>query len=162
MDPKTKSKVATGLMLIVLGLALYGLQYLDDLGESVTLLLLGGMFIAAYMYTRTYLLLVFGGIVTGLGIGSLGERTVYIVGEFTQIGLGIGFILIYLIAMLYRGRSHWWPLIPGVVLLLLGFNAWRQFRLFMFSKGWPLILVVIGVLILLGTIGRNRKKTESG
>jgi hypothetical protein len=45
---------------------------------------------------------------------------------------------------------------------LLGFHAWRSFRLFVFSeKGWPLILVIIGGLMLLGTLGRKRKKERS-
>ncbi len=151
-----RGRIATGLTLIVLGLGLYGMRYLEPVGESVTLTLLGGLCIAAYLYTRFYLLLVIGGIVTGLGIGSFGERTFYFVGEFTELGLGIGFVLIWLITLVYQRRSHWWPLIPGAVLILLGFRAWGSFRRFLFSEGWPLILVIIGVLILLGSIGRSK------
>jgi hypothetical protein len=162
MDPATKSRVATGLTLILLGLGLYGMQYFEDLGESVVLTLLGGLCIAAYLYSRAYLLLVVGGIVLGLGIGSFGERSLYFLGEFSQIGLGVGFVLIYLIALLYQGRSSWWPLIPGVVFLLLGFRAWRRFRIFLFSEGWPLILVIIGALILLGAMGRGRRTRDKG
>jgi hypothetical protein len=161
MDARMRSRVATGLMLIVLGLGLYGMRYVDDLGESVTLVLLGGLAIAGYLYTRGYLLLIIGGIVLGLGIGSFGERTFYFVGEFTKIGLGIGFLLIYLIRLIYEGRSHWWPLIPGGVLILVGFRAWRGFREFLLSEGWPLILVIIGVLVLLGAIGRGKQRRRS-
>jgi hypothetical protein len=49
----------------------------------------------------------------------------------------------------------------GIILILLGFRAWRQFRLFLFSEGWPLILVFVGVLILLGTLGRRRAAGRS-
>jgi hypothetical protein len=157
MEAAAKSRVASGLTLILLGLGLYGMRYFDDLGESVALTLLGGLCIAAYLYSRVYLILIVGGIVLGLGIGSFGERTVLFVGEFTEVGLGVGFVLVYLIALLYEGRSSWWPLIPGAVFLLLGFRAWRRFRLFLFSEGWPLILVIIGALILLGAIGRGRR-----
>lgn len=160
MESATKSRVASGVTLILLGLGLYGMQYFDDLGESVTLTLLGGLCIAAYLYSRAYPILVVGGIVLGLGIGSFGERTLLFVGEFTQIGLGVGFVLIYLIALLYERRSSWWPLVPGVVFLLLGFRAWRRFRLFLFSEGWPLILVIVGALILLGAIGRGRRTKQ--
>ena len=52
MESATKSRVASGLTLILLGLGLYGMQYFDDLGESVTLTLLGGLCIAAYLYSR--------------------------------------------------------------------------------------------------------------
>ena len=159
MEANTRSKVATGVMLIVLGLGLYGLQFVEGAGESVVLCLLGGLFIAGYLFTRGYALLVVGAIVLGLGIGSFGERTLWLYGEFSKIGLGVGFILIYLIQLLYERRSHWWPLIPGGVMLLLGLNAWRKFRLFLFSEGgWPLILVIIGGLILLGAFRRPRKK----
>jgi hypothetical protein len=161
MAASTRSRLAAGLTLILLGAGLYGMQYLEPMGESVTLTLLGGLCIAAYFYSRFYLLLMVGCIVLGLGIGSFGERTYSVVGEFTKVGLGIGFILIYLIALLYQRRSHWWPLIPGIILILLGFRAWRKFRLFLFSDGWPLILVFIGVLILLGTIGRRRAAGEA-
>lgn len=162
MEAATKSRVASGLTLILLGLGLYGMRYFDDLGESVTLTLLGGLCIAAYLYSRVYPILIVGGIVLGLGIGSFGERTFLFVGEFTEVGLGVGFVLVYLIALLYEGRSSWWPLIPGAVFLLLGFRAWRRFRLFLFSEGWPLILVIIGALILLGAIGRGRRTKQQG
>ena len=161
MDAQRRSRVTTGVTLILVGLGLYGLQYLDRWAESVTLLALGGLAIGGYLYSRSYLLLVFGGIVFGLGLGSFGERTFHFLGEFTQIGLGTGFVLIYVIQLVYERRAHWWPLIPGLVLLLLGFRAWRRFRQFLFSEGWPLILVIVGVLILLGALGGGRKRATS-
>jgi len=156
METSTRSRLAAGLTLIVLGAGLYGMKYLAPMGESVALTLLGGLCIAGYFYSRFYPLLVVGCIVLGLGIGSFGDRTYSVLGEFTKLGLGIGFVLIYVIDLLYRRRSHWWPLIPGIVLILLGFRAWGPFREFIFSDGWPLILVIVGVVILLGAFGRRR------
>jgi len=157
MEQNVRTRLATGILFIVLGLGLYGMQFLDNMGESITLLLLGGLCVAAYLYIRSRFLLIVGCVVTGLGIGSFGERTWSVVGEFSKLGLGIGFILIYVISLLWEKRAHWWPLIPGTILLLLGFNAWRRFYSFLFSRGWPLILVGIGVLILLGSFGWGRK-----
>ena len=157
MEQNIKARLATGSLFIVLGLGLYGMQFMENMGESITLLLLGGLCIAGYLYTRSAFLLIAGCLVTGLGIGSFGERTWSVVGEFSKLGLGIGFILIYVISLLWEKRAHWWPLIPGIILLLLGFNAWRRFYSFLFSRGWPLILVGIGVLILLGSFGWGRK-----
>jgi len=162
MEANTRSKVATGVMLIVLGLGLYGLQFVEGAGESVVLCLLGGLFIAGYLFTRGYALLVVGAIVLGLGIGSFGERTLWLYGEFSKIGLGVGFILIYLIQLLYERRSHWWPLIPMLIFFLLGFQKWRGFRRFIFSsKGWPILIVIIGGLIVLGALGRGKKQPKA-
>ena len=102
MESPTRSRVITGAMLIVLGLGLFGMNYFEQTGRSVVLLLLGEVFVATYLYTRGYLLLVAGCILVGLGIGSFGETSYLIVGDFTHLGLGIGFVLIYLIALLYE------------------------------------------------------------
>lgn len=157
MDEKTRSRVATGLMLIVLGLGIYGMKFLGDTAESLTLIVLGGLAIAGYLATRGYLLLVIGGVVLGLGMGSFGERNFAFFGEFTKLGLGLGFLLIYLIQLAYERRAHWWPLVPGGVLVLIGFRAWGGFKDFLLSDGWPLILVIAGVLILLGAFGGGKK-----
>jgi len=164
VEAATRSKVVTGLMLIVLGLGLYGLQFLDDLARPLMLTVIGGLLLASYFAGKNYLLLVLGGIVTGLGIGLFGDEPVrwFVVGEFTEIGLAIGFLAIYLIPLVYERRSHWWPLVPSLIFFLLGFEAWRSFRLFVFSsRGWPILLVIIGALILLGALGGRKKKKKS-
>lgn len=156
----TRSRVITAVVLIVLGLGLYGIQYLEELGKSVILMVLGALFTGLYLYSRSYLSLVAGGILLGLGIGSFGRQEWYVWGEFSKIGLGAGFIFIYLVALLYERRSRWWPLIPGSILILLGMGKWRDAWTFLVHDGWPLILVIIGVLILLGVIGKSKKQDE--
>ena len=120
--------------------------------------IIGALSLAAYLRTRNYVLAVIGCVVLGLGIGTFGKDQFGISADMTQIGLGAGFVMLYLIPLIYERRSHWWPLIPGGVLLLLGFNAWREFREFMTNQGWPLILVIIGVLIVLGSLGGRRAR----
>lgn len=162
MNRATRSRIATGLMLIVLGLGLYGMQYLDVAAQPLILALVGGLSVAAYFATRAYLLLVLGGIVGGWGIGMFGEPRWLVLHEFTEIGLGIGFLLIYLIRIAYERRSHWWPLVPALVFFLLGFQAWRKFRLLVFSsKGWPILLAILGALIVLGALGRGKRRKGS-
>lgn len=163
-EPPTEDRpilrgLTAGITFIVVGLSLYGMQYLPPTGESAVLALVGVLGVVGYLFTRFRYLLVLGCILFGLGVGSFGERSAWVWGEFSEIGLGLGFILIYAIGLVYERRGHWWPLVPGVILLLLGFRAWRNFRLFVFSeRGWPLILVIVGGLILLGTLGKARKK----
>lgn len=161
MDSGTRSKLIAGAMLIALGLTLYAMQFFPEIGKSVALLGIGGLFIAAYLYTRTYALLVPGGILVGLGLGHYGERSFDVFGELNHVGLGVGFVLIYLIALFYQRRSHWWPLIPGTILILLGLRKWGKVWRFLVNDGWPLILVIIGVLFLLSALGGSRKKKRA-
>ena len=157
-----KSRFFTGLTLVVVGLALYGLQYLDVGIQPVALTLVGAFLIATYFGSKSYPSLVFGCILGGLGIGLFGEPRWFVLHEFTEIGLGIGFALVYLIRLAYERRSHWWPLVPMLVFFLVGFQKFRGFRQFIFSsKGWPILLVIVGGLIALGALGRGKKKAEA-
>jgi len=45
MEPAIRSRLTTGAMLILLGLALFGMQYIGDVGDSVVLLASGVLFI---------------------------------------------------------------------------------------------------------------------
>ena len=78
---------------------------------------------AGYLYRGTYALLIPGGILLGLGLGAIGERAMPGSVDFVAIGLSVGFLAIYVIALVYASRSHWWPLIPGVILILAGIAA---------------------------------------
>ena len=162
MDDKSRSRVAAGMMLIVVGLGLYVMKYFGAVGPAVAQTIIGALGIAIYLRTRSYFFLVAGAVILGLGLGSFGDEKIRLAGDFTQIGLGIGFLLIYLIPLIYEKRTHWWPLVPAGILLLLGFDAWRRFRLFLTNEGWPLILVIIGLVMLVGAVtgGRRGKRPE--
>ena len=124
MDSQTKSRLTTGLLLIVLGLGAYGFQYLGDLGESVMLMVAGGLFIGGYLMTRSSFLVIVGCLLLGFGLGSFGqEKEFFVVGRFTMMSVGIGFILIYVVRMAYERKSHWWPLVPGAILVLFGLSS---------------------------------------
>ena len=73
-------------------------------------------------------------------------------------GLGLGFIAIFVIATLYQGRSHWWPLIPGGILLVSGLAEGSQAFRDLLAVGWPVVLILIGLIFLAGAFrgaGRN-------
>ncbi|NIM62909.1 MAG: hypothetical protein GTN89_03285, partial [Acidobacteria bacterium] len=72
-----------------------------------------------------------------------------------KVGLGAGFIAIFVIALVYEKRSHWWPLIPGGILLVTAFSIGEELMDFLFSGGWPLVLIIIGVIIVLGALGKR-------
>jgi hypothetical protein len=160
MTQRNQRQVATGAILILIGLGLFALQFLEGFGEAALFFLIGGAFVAAYLYFRSYGLLIPGGILLGLGLGSVGESSVLAFGDFGAIGLGIGFVAIYVIALIYEGHSHWWPLIPGLILIVTGFASGTSFERLL-SVGWPLILIFVGLLILAGAFGLVGRRPQA-
>jgi hypothetical protein len=140
MNKQNRRQLAIGAALVVLGVVLVALLFLEGSSEAeslflIGLFLIGGVFVAGYLYSRAYGLLIPGCILLGLGLGPLVgggpvdvefgpgiQVTISSFGEdtFVLLGLGVGFVAIYVIPLVYQGRSHWWPLIPGLILILLG------------------------------------------
>jgi Na+/H+ antiporter NhaD/arsenite permease-like protein len=153
-------RVTTGIVLIVIGTLLYVLNRVQGIGQSAILLVLGSLFLAGYLYRRHYGLLIPAGVLLGLGAGSLGAQTWFEFGEPALLGLGAGFVSIFLIALLVERKSHWWPLIPGGVLILLGLPETEQIVHYVFDN-WPLILVAVGLIILLSSLARQRAPEDT-
>jgi hypothetical protein len=124
-------------------------QYFE-FGPALFLTLLGLVFLIPYVFTRSYGLLIPGCILTGIGIGLVFDRPPLGTAIAVPIGLGLGFIAIFVIHLIVARRSHWWPLIPGSVLVLVGIVEGIPQAQVLFEKGWPLILVLIGLAILAG------------
>ena len=147
-----RSQIAAGAALIVIGIVALALQYFEGPGRAVILLLAGGSFIATYFYTEIYGLLIPGGILLGLGLGSLGEWRDVAVRDPNAVGLGVGFVAIYIVERAYRRRAHWWPLIPGVILVGSGFGARFGDVGHILWRWAPAILVVLGVVLVVRAI----------
>jgi len=150
-----RSQLATGAALIVIGIVALGLQYFEGPGRAVILLLAGGSFVAAYFYSDIYGLLIPGGILSGLGIGSLAEWQDVAVRDPNAVGLGIGFVAIYVVERVYRRRAHWWPLIPGVILVGSGVGARFGDVGHILWRWAPAILVLLGVVLVVRGIKRG-------
>ena len=151
MNSARRNQMLPGLILIALGV-LFLLSRNLNLGGSIWLIGVGAIFLLAYFTSRSYGWLIPGCILVGLGVGdALG---------MSDLGLGLGFIAIFAVDTLVRGRaSHWWPLIPGVI---IAGNAFVDTNRAFFrpiqtaiSDWWPLLLVVLGVLILFRGTGRR-------
>lgn len=145
--------IVAGAILILIGVAALAHQLIGGFGDSLILFAIGGAFLAGYFTRRNYGLLIPGCILLGIALGSVGEETVFTVGDFGAIGLGMGFLAIYLIDLAYSGETHWWPLIPGGVLVASGIAQASEALQTLLSVGWPLILVLVGLVILAGATG---------
>ena len=117
------------------------------------LLVVGTVFLAAYSCGGLRLLEP-GGIIIGIGLGQLGQELFHTTGDIEALGLGVGFLLIYAIDSMYRGSSHWWPLIPGGVLVVAGTSSVVDADVVKLL--WPALFVIVGVAMLVGV---NRRRT---
>lgn len=137
----------TGLLLIAGGL-LWALVATTDLDATVLVPGAGFAFVVAYLATRSYGLLIPGGILSGLGVGLV----VAAQGgpdDAVVLGLGLGFVAIWVIdRMLSDHGAAWWPLIPGGILTAVGASriaGIRDIGIYLV----PAALIAVGVALLL-------------
>lgn len=158
-DERQRRRIA-GSVLIIVGLVLFLLQFVGGMHEGLVLILVGVSFLVAYAYRPSYGLLIPGCILAGLGLGLTAERLGVAWGEPTVVGLGAGFVVIYLVALAHLRVNRPWPLIPGAILILVGVVPESDTLQWLFEVGWPLIIVVIGAFILLGGFWGARDEPE--
>jgi len=155
-----RRQILPGLILIVLGIVFLLTQYFE-FGPGLFLMLLGLIFLIPYAFTRSYGLLIPGCILAGIGVGLTFERTMARPDVTVSIGLGLAFISIFLVQLIAAGASHWWPLIPGAILLLGGIAELVPQGQVLLEKGWPLLLIVIGLAVLAGPLVWRRDAWKS-
>lgn len=153
-----QGRVALGAVLIVVGLMLLASQFMEGFADRAWPVVIGGAFVAGYFYRKAYGLLIPGCILLGIGLGDLAQGSIRDFGDFDSIALGLGFIAIFAIATLYQGRTHWWPLIPGGILVIQGLQEGSQAVRDLVSVGWPVVLILIGLILLAGVFrGTGRR-----
>jgi Na+/H+ antiporter NhaD/arsenite permease-like protein len=162
MDEGGRRRLVAGTVLILLGGALFVVQQFEGISFEAVFFLVGGIFLAAYLFKKEYGLLIPGCIMLGMGTGASLRGDSDLFGNTMIFGLGLGFVAIFLIALLYERRSHWWPLIPGAVLILISIRDAEEIIHYLFTRGWPLILVFVGLMILLGAFGKPRRRGTPG
>jgi hypothetical protein len=141
-----------GVILIAVGVTLFAVQLLH-LDADVIVLVIGLVFAIAFAGTRRYGLLIPAGILTGLGLGILLEDF-KVQGEPVVLGLGLGFLAIYVADVLTSGArapGRWWPLIPGAILTVIA-GAESTFGAEgarVIEQGWPILLIAAGAWLLM-------------
>jgi hypothetical protein len=154
-----------GIILVVLGLMFLAAQWFDFTGAAV-LGALAMFFVVMYATTRKYGFLIPGMILGGLAVGvGLQESGYDPNGGFVVLGLGAGFIAIYLINVFVRTPASWWPLIPGGILSVVGLTqvAEGTAAAETIARLWPVGLIVAGVIVLIATFVRpdvTRRQTS--
>lgn len=146
-------RLIAGASLVIVGLGLFALEAVDGAGDAAILLAIGAVFMALYFMRRVYGLLVAGSIVLGVGLGQLLERVTDLSGDVNVIGIGTGFVGIYVIDRLTTTSAHWWPLIPGGILLIIGISSVAGASA---DLVFPALLVVAGIALVVGA-GRRKE-----
>ncbi len=73
-----------------------------------------------------------------------------------MLAIAGGFLGIWLFGSIYRlPQNHWWPLIPGGILTLIGLVQLSRTELTGAISLWPVILIILGALVLARTITRR-------
>jgi hypothetical protein len=72
--------------------------------------------------------------------------------------LGIGFLAIYVVSALLRlPQHHWWPLVPGGILAVVGVLLLSGAYVGDALRWWPVVLVVVGALLIGQALLRARR-----
>ena len=158
--PARDSSWVGGAVLIAIGAFLLLMQLVQPSGPIV----LGGLavlFGALYAGTRKHGFLVPAMILGGLAVGIAVEQAGYgLRGSAVVLGLAGGFLGIYVVNTLTGLSGHWWPLVPGGILALVGgsqaLTGTRGAELV--GDWWPLMLILLGIWIVL----RERRPTSHG
>ena len=151
--------LAAGVALVVLGaFALLGQLIQGSFWGTLFLPGLGLFFIVWGLIARRPGLIIPGGILIGIGAGSLLVGGPYATlpskgqGGVIMLALGGGFLLVTFFTI-FLGKVHWWALIPAVVLAVIGLGlvgesaGWDVMRYL--STAWPIALIVVGVFLML-------------
>lgn len=139
-----------------MGVGLLALQLFEGLGRFTWPLLVGALFLVGYFVRRTYGFLIAGGILFGIGLGQLGEEIFDVGDGIETIGLGLGFVSVYVIDRIDRADAPWWPLIPGLILLATGLGSVGGEIADVMDYVWPGLLILLGLALIFG-LSRNRE-----
>ncbi len=149
--------LVAGLVIAGIGLFFLAGQLEPDIGRYVTMFI-GLALLAVFVVTREYGFLVPGSILTGVGIGivldsaTTGEAEAGVM----MLALAGGFLGIWVIGSIYRlSENHWWPLIPGGILTLIGMVQLTRTDVAGALRLWPVILIVLGAFLLAKAITRR-------
>jgi hypothetical protein len=164
----TRDAMLAGVILVVIGAAAMISTLWPDLDRYLPLVVGLGL-LAVFAISRWYLALVFGALLTALGTGlllsGLWPRADFD-GPASVLGLGTGFVAVWLIGRLLALKEHhWWPLIPGGILLTVGTSLALEKMALLSGRALelvgPVVLLGLGMVIIAAAMMRGRGQAGS-
>ncbi len=155
--------IVFAVILIAVGVGALVMQVVPDAGAWVVLLIGLGL-LAVFAILREYGALIPGGIMTGLGAGILASQGLALENEATGgvivLGLGLGFIAIWVIGALFHiAEHHPWPLVPGGILSVIGLSLLVGGQAIELMRFWPVAVIAIGLIVLWRAVIEGRART---
>lgn len=158
---KKQENLTGGLILIGIGVLALVTQFVDwsQWGNIGIYFLpaLGVFFLLVGVATRSVGPIIPGGILSGIGLGTLfvaGPLKIEGVddGGVFMLAFAAGWAVITLFSAVFTSKTQWWPLIPGGIMAIIGAGVlfggvFMQF-LALIGKIWPVALIIMGVYIL--------------
>ena len=155
-----RNSLIAGVAIIVLGLIALVAQL--NAGEANGLLVLpalAAVFLAWGLLTRTFGLVIPGGILSGIALGAflvqgpLANSPETVSGGIFLLAFSLGWALIAVLSIFTARSFQWWPLIPGAILAVIGalLIAGGSGLQVLQALGyvWPVVLVVAGAWVLI-------------
>lgn len=156
-----RNRTIGGIVLILIGLVALLSQYVE-IGEALGLLLLPGLgllFLAWGILSRQSGFLIPGGILAGIGAGTLLLTGPYedaagdVQAAVFLLVFAAGWGLIPILSTIFTEEGHWWALIPGGILALIGaallVGGAAMTALEYLGKIWPVFLILGGLFLIL-------------
>lgn len=175
MSKEVRGGVIGGLILVILGgLALINQVFDIQWGESFVTLLMTGLallFLVAGLLTRESGWFIPSGIIGGLAAG-FALTTWPFENLFTEdvdggvflLAFAGGWVAITLMTAIFTDTTHWWALIPGAIIGLVGltevFGGVFENALELLNYVWPVALILGGAYILYRVYRPREKKIE--
>ena len=151
-----RDRIVFAVILIVVGIVALASQMFElttDVGGWIVMVIGLGL-LGAFAYTRQYGYLVPGGIMTGLGAGIISsEAFTFATDEASSgaivLGLGLGFLAIWVIGAVVRvAQHHWWPVIPGGILAVVGGALLIGGQAVDLLDYWGVAVIAVGLFVL--------------
>lgn len=153
---ENRNRATGGVLLIAVGLLLLAGQLIRV--DHLFLPMLGGIFILAALSQRNPGLLVPGGVLMGIGVGSfLIDNVFWGLAEPARGGLFLlslagGFVLITVLSTLFMRHAQVWALFPATIIGLIGgalFIGGSAVNMLAFlGQVWPVFLILGGLMLL--------------
>ncbi len=164
--------IVAGAVLITVGvLVMVATFFQSELAGLLVLPLLGLTFLTWGVVAREAGPVIPGSILTGLGLGTIISQewpttlAGDVQGAVALIGLALGFLAIAPLTGLFaQGHSHYWALIPGGFLLLLGISLLLGalgLVTFLSMYVWPTFIVAFGLFLIWRGFQPRRERTAA-